>query len=575
MIQDNLKKYIQSARIQGDELFSDIQTYLEEEYRKRGKTFRRTSPFGMILRVVINLFELVMYYLEDAVTESNINTARKSNTIQGLAAITGHNPQRRIPASGSLEFTFNSGKNDGITNNKLIIPDSTRIRSLDNSMIYTLQLGVDNLELDVSTIKTGSFSSNVIQGEFKTQTFTGNGKKLQSFSITDNSIAHNQISVVINGVEYVQYQSLYDMQSGEPAYLIKSNFDGGIDIIFGNGNFGNRPSAGNNIQVTYLSTSGKHGELPESNNWEWVDSGQNTVGDDVDLTDRFTISVKDPIIFGSEQESIEFTRLIAPKKSSSFALINADNYVAFLRRFDYFRHVDVFTPDTESDLDNLVELFLLPDIDRRLGETQNYFTLNEDQFILTEYEENKIRNYLNLRGTQAPHLDIQFITPKIKRYAIDVLVRSFQGEEKNVMQQIETEISNYFINNTRQDYVPSSDLVYMFERIDGLDSVNVFFISEENERKLIKEDSIDSKTGKTVGLDQMNDITIEKGELPIIRGGWKDRFGQEYSKAGIKELTFEDLQSDTPVKKGAVNIFFQPSVRKTMNAELTQKYLNQ
>ena len=47
-------------------------------------------------------------------------------------------------------------------------------------------------------------------------------------------------------------------------------------------------------------------------------------------------------------------------------------------------------------------------------------------------------------------------------------------------------LGKYFINNTRKDRIPKSDLIKLIEEIDGVDSVSIQIIGEANEASAIK-----------------------------------------------------------------------------------------
>ena len=81
---DRLKDFISKNKIAAQDLFEDIENYLEQEYDKRGKTFRRSSPYGMILRVLVGLVNLVFFYIEDALVEYNIRATRRPETVRGM-----------------------------------------------------------------------------------------------------------------------------------------------------------------------------------------------------------------------------------------------------------------------------------------------------------------------------------------------------------------------------------------------------------------------------------------------------------------------------------------------------------
>ena len=97
------------------------------------------------------------------------------------------------------------------------------------------------------------------------------------------------------------------------------------------------------------------------------------------------------------------------------------------------------------------------------------------------------------------------------------------------MHAILNSIGNYFIQNTRLTRIPKSDLIKLIEEVNGVDSVSIYIVSRNNEiSKTQNQSAVD------IGLDEFNDIIVGVNELPIIRGGFSDRYGNVYS-SGIVE----------------------------------------
>jgi hypothetical protein len=161
--------------------------------------------------------------------------------------------------------------------------------------------------------------------------------------------------------------------------------------------------------------------------------------------------------------------------------------------------------------------------------------------------------YLSNEGLQIITNEVKIIDPVIRKYAINVTVRLFDDAiEDNVTNGIIDSISDYFISEMRRDRIPTSDVVRILDSVNGVDSVFVEFISEVNENYhkefLVKaqefniqnsryptNNDIVMSNGKTYdsqfssGLDYLlGDVLIEKNELPIIRGGFIDRFNNSY-----------------------------------------------
>ena len=258
--------------------------------------------------------------------------------------------------------------------------------------------------------------------------------------------------------------------------------------------------------------------------------------------------------FGRDTEDPAFTRLIAPRASRSFVLANPNNYIYYLSKYDFFSFIDAYNTkdDRYLDDDNIIYLFLIPDIKKKLTTNTDYFNIPETEFVLTDDEKNQVNEILNESGRQVVTAEVRIKDPIIKKYVLNVVLRYYSNTEKGeIRNQIRKSLNEYFLNVNRRDRIPRSDLIAIIEGIEGIDSVNIFYISEENEnairngyyfvpvygtdpatdqKVLIENKKIILKEGEDpqIGLDEFGDILIGPDVLAIIRGGWEDRNGNFY-----------------------------------------------
>ena len=234
--------------------------------------------------------------------------------------------------------------------------------------------------------------------------------------------------------------------------------------------------------------------------------------------------------------------------SRNFVLANPDNYIYFLEKFNYFSFINAYSNKNDEDItdDNVIYLFLIPDIQKRIKSNENYFSVPQSEFLLKEDEKNMILKMIDESGQKMITTVVKIVDPIFKRYAININLEIFEGYNRDVIRnEIESALSNYFLNNKRVDKIPKSDLIAIIEDIDGVDSINLWFISEENEKnKKINPDADD------VGIDEFGDIVCEKGDLVLIRGGW-------YTRDGIYINDVVDSN-----KLGSVNINFNKVNKK-------------
>ena len=274
---------------------------------------------------------------------------------------------------------------------------------------------------------------------------------------------------------------------------------------------------------------------------------------------------------GADRESTEFTKIMTPLASKSFVLATPDNYEYFLSRYGQFSYVDAYntTSDEYLDDDNVIYIFATPDIRKKLASGQDYFSIPENEMFFDQNEYDKMSQVIQDSGQQMVTTEVVFVKPKVRKYSMDVNIRYFEGFTKEeIFNDVRAAISDYMLNVTRRDKLPKSDIIYILEEIEGIDAVNVRFISETEEtaRRLGYYESVTTKVQpqepvlledigngkqkyiffkkidevKTVdvdestvipytvaGLDQWGDIIMEKDEVAVFRGGWQDRDGDD------------------------------------------------
>lgn len=535
-----MKELLNKTSILFSQIFSDAKTYFSNAYSQSGSVFGPSSAYGQILNAISAFTQRVFFYIEDSITELNINSATRRNSVYGLARLAGHNPTRAIGSSGDIILSFN-GESITAANNQVVIPNYTTIRCINNGLPYTIITPREEIIMSIG--QKNSVKVKIVQGKIESQVFTGTGESLQTFNAlvrNNNFIDNFYVNVYVNGEQYKVYDSFYDMPTDAPACLVKTSLNNGIDVIFGNYQYGKIPDTGSTIIVQYLVTDGAYGNIFEFSDkvkFEFVDSVFDAVGNSLDVNNAINISLSSRIVLGSSPEPIELTKLLAPKVSRSFVLARPENYVYFLQRLNYFSIVDAFNTfgDDYLEDDNIVYVYLVPDIQKRLKTNENYFTVPVEKFSLYDDEVNRIRDYVQESGSTLVTSEMRILRPLIKRYALNISLVIFDNVSVELLKsEIVSKINEYLLSFVRRDRIPQSDIVAILENINGIDSVNVKFISEENEKvkkswleSLLQTPSLPEPID--IGLDSQGDIIIGKGELPVIRGGWYDRYGSYFN----------------------------------------------
>jgi len=556
------------AKIQ--DLLQDSLELIQRRYNQANQLFTVASAWGQILFVLQNLSQLILFFIEDSITELNIKTAVRENSIYGLAALTGHNATRSSAARGSVEITWNGTDTSGVGGGAILFPKYASIKFVNGGISYVCNIQQDYVRINLNG--SSKIACEIIEGDIKKSTFTSSGDKLQSFNLSDRvtaGIDNFEVKVFVDTEQWKTFDSLYDMPYNYKGVLVKTGISNGIDVIFGTGNFGAIPKRGSKITVQYLETIGVSGNINSTNPgkivFEFNDDGTDVFGNSVSLSQFLKIKCIIPPQLGTDRESIELTRILAPKTSRSYVLANADNYITFFEKFGMFSVIEAFSTfnDQYLDDDNIIYTLLIPDITKKLKTNETYFDVKESEFSLTESQKNRILQVIDESGQKIVTTEIKILDPKISRYVVNILVTVFEGYDlDNLKSQVVESLSSYFISIRRRDKIPRSDLIAIIESITGVDSVTIFFVSEKNEKYAISIanlDDTDPKKKIVIGLDEFGDIVFDKDEIVIITGGWSDRAGLYYDRGA-------DMN-----KLSSVNIDVRKIVPVTYNTEVNMK----
>ena len=580
--------FFSKTRIRATELFEDSFEYLARTYDQAQEVFTPASPFGQVLTVVSNLGEMIFFYIEAALTELNISRARNIESIYGLSRLTGHDPTRGISARGIIGLRLNTSAANLVSGDYVQIMNGAKLQIGENGLTYFLRFNSDFIRLDKTTNEF--VNVEIIQGTKDEQSFTGTGFALQSYNLTTKDPTDQYlVEVYVDGQLWKIEDSLYDMNNGEKSVMVKSSVNGGLSIFFGTNQFGLPPALGSRIRVTYIKTRGNAGNIGGNQlDLKFEDSGTDTSGEEIDLNEILALNITRNPMFGSDTEDPAFTRLIAPYQSNSFVLANPNNYIYYLSKYDFWSFIDAYNTKNDEylDDDNIIYLFLIPDVAKKLTSDLDYFSVPEIEFTMTPAEKEMTYDILNQSGRQVVTAETRIVDPIIKRYALNVVIRWFENYDKDAIRiEIRKNLDEYFLNVNRRDRIPRSDIISIVENVDGIDSVNVFFISEVNEKAiedgfyfvpvygtdpitdqkaLIENKKIVLAPGEDpqLGLDSFGDVVIENNDLAIIRGGWTDRNGTYYEP--IPEAN----------KISSLNVFFEESIVNNLYNKIQQEKYN-
>jgi hypothetical protein len=526
-------------------LLSSTYSFVTKTYSQSKNLFTVASAWGQIMFVFQNISQLILYFIEDSITELNIEQATRDYSVRSLARISGYDPKRTTASQGEVIISWNSS-NTQAGGGAVIIPANTQIKNQQNGQIYSLILPSDTITIPLSS-QSQPQTIKVVQGEFFSTNFTASGTPLFSVSvpsINGQNIDQFYVNVYVNEEKWRRYDSFYDIPLNSKGFMVRSGISSGIDVYFGNSFFGQIPQAGSRIRVEYLNNIGIKGNVYSTQNnpltWKFSTSGTDLYGASLDLNQYIKITNSLDPDFGTDPDATSLIRIVAPKTSRSFVFANAQSYEIFLNKLGVFSQIQAYSTfeDENLDDDNIVYIYLVPDITLNIVSNQDYFSVPVQNFILSAAQKSRILNLIEDSGSMIATTVVQIVDPVVKRFVMNVNLSFFQGFDPNTMkQQIRNKISDYMLNLKRRDKIPRSDMIAIIESVSGVDSVSVEFISEDDQsslRALQSSGSSDQTLNyQSSSIDSFGDIIIGKNQLVVFRGGWTDIDGNNYTVSPV------------------------------------------
>lgn len=515
-----MELFLQKNRLKAELILGDTVSYLVKKYKQVNEVFTYATSFGQVVLVLYNINNILLYYLQDSINETNINTAQRAVSVQGIASLNGHSAMRGKSAVGEIMISLKSGVNvSSFMGNYVFIPNFIRIQCLNNGFTYLLNLSSDDVVFDLT--KKSNLYVRIIEGKLDVAKFTGTGADLQTYNVPalpGQMIEDDFVEVYCNGSKYEKYVHLYDIPYKKRGCLVRTGLNSGVDVIFYTDFYTTIPKLGEEIQVHYLLTNGASGNVYDSLIvYKFLDTGFDNNGAEVNLEELFDITPISNPDFGADAEGIELTRLLAPNISRNFIMHDERSIRYFLERMNYFSTIKIFKNKDNIDA-YTYDLLLLPKIDNRLVASEDYFSAPLDKFFMSTEEKVRLLSMINESGAKSTNISLNMFTPTVRKACLHIFVDAFKRygsvmtDEGRLIKDIRSKLSSYLLSNKRSNKIAHSDIVKLVDDIPAIDTVKAVF-SPEN----------------PAYLDSLGNFSVADREVAMIRGGWKDANGVVYA----------------------------------------------
>lgn len=327
---------IQSTALDFNNIKENLKTYLKRQDEFRDYDFE-ASGLSNILDVLAYNTHINALIANFSTNESFLNTAQLRASVVSLATSLGYIPNSRTASRAFVNVTLDLSAE---TNPPAVIdlPRFTKFNATVDDTTFTFQ----TLETFTATNENGiyqfktdedSINIPVFEGSRKVKTFlVSEFNESDVYIIPDINLDLSTVSVDVfetpSSVASIPYTSITQTRSvnaNSTIYILKEAPNGFYQLSFGNNNIlGRAPSAGNKIEVTYLSTNGTNGDT----------AGGFSPVDDITISGTdfpLIVSTVSRAVGGGEKETKESIRVNAPFQfAAQNRMVTADDYRALI-----------------------------------------------------------------------------------------------------------------------------------------------------------------------------------------------------------------------------------------------------
>ena len=533
-------KILDTLSMTFERYMTQVKSYMQENVPNFSR-IGNSSVIGQLINVIGASVNNVMIYLQDAFAEQNKYTAQRKKSIYGLAAQTGFNASLGYAAGMNFRMTYMPNNVNDLT---YILKNKTKVLCTQNGLTYNIILPQENV-IFTTAKDMSSKQIYAVEGTFETQEFISTGGQLYSINVVFNGDCDiSYTEVYVNDELWTRRESLYDMAADGKEYVIHTSLNKGFDIIFGNDNFGRSLKVDDKITVNYLTHNGELGNIDYSLPVSIVFSDPivDASGNEIDADEVFNIEIAErPANNGTYSDKTDFVKEMIDYNSRAMVLADEKNYKLYLDRISFvgWNH----TWSEEGSL--VVNSIILKNYKTQMENGDEYFNLKEKDFILSDEQKKSIQTSIKNSGTQLAGTVLNIFDPKLVKYAVYVYIKMNDvSYDKTLIQDTIHKLIGQFMGDINSDtIIAKSDIVHLLKsNIENIDSVDIYFLSERNEKAIIdgkytienyiynpKTKLYDTKSttysvigDPGLGLDAHGNIFVESMfQFPVLMGGWQ------------------------------------------------------
>lgn len=315
--------------------YDDLVDRITELYRdKEGFTdVYESSTSQTLIQLLADTTDHLMYMLERRAQESFIDTARLDSSIRSRASEIGYRARRRVSSTGTVLLKLVDSDGEDIeAEGNIEIPSGTSLSGSGEDFVTTEDVTIEEGETEVEIpIKEGVQVEQ--QYNFDDESYQDdptivieNYIQIEEFSlrVSDGSGEYDDVGSPEN--QRFNITSLSYAMSNDFLYDIRYSYEG-MRILFGDGEFGHKPSG--NVNVSWVESSGEDVSIQSTGNeFNFEDE---FLTDDRQVTPvkqyRYEMTNITPIRGGQDEESVRDIARNAPEfaRTANRAVTSSDH----------------------------------------------------------------------------------------------------------------------------------------------------------------------------------------------------------------------------------------------------------
>ena len=463
---------------------STIKKYLSKMLGSAGQQYSHSQIFGTIFDGIKSIMQNVMFYIEDAMTEQNINTAYRTSSVYSLAKLSGYEPFYGSAASGIVECKISPNAKIKAESNKVYLKNGSSIVNNITGYSYLIYLPSDYYVIDLSK-PLSSYTFKIVEGKYKTTSYVCQGEPLETLHVfTSGLFDREYIEVRVDGELYSPAACLYDMTKDSKEYVVSVGYNNELDIMFGNGTYGKKLNNGQNVTIKYISHSGTQGniKLDSEHTLMLTSDLYDIYGNSIKAAEYLELTLMTSISGGSDADSIDTVRKMIGYTSRSLVLANEDNYKLFLKRFSFIGQSNIWCENNSL----IVNAVCTTNFKNDIADYNEYFSAaDNNKILLSDYQKEMVVSAINNSNKTYAGVTLNFVDPIIYKYAILMYLKVPSSYNKDIVKsEISKLIADYFISlPSNTTFVSKSDIIKLvLDNNPYIESLDITFVSDVNEK---------------------------------------------------------------------------------------------